>query len=51
MCSWEGLVPRHNESAGKRKSTIMKKGNKYFKSALIIEATHSGWINWWACSS
>ncbi|WP_245976763.1 IS110 family transposase [Oceanobacillus arenosus] len=26
MCSWAGLVPGHNESAGKRKSTKTKKG-------------------------
>jgi transposase len=31
LCSWAGLVPGHNESAGKRKSTNMKKGNKYLK--------------------
>jgi len=40
LCSWAGLVPGHNESAGKRKSSAMKKGNKYLKSALI-EAAHS----------
>lgn len=40
MCSWAGLVPGHNESAGKRKSAKTKKGNKYLKSALI-EAAHS----------
>ncbi|MFG3432799.1 transposase [Lysinibacillus fusiformis] len=40
LCSWAGLVPGHNESAGKRKSFAMKKGNKYLKSALI-EAAHS----------
>ncbi|MER2079690.1 MAG: IS110 family transposase [Psychrobacillus psychrotolerans] len=40
LCSWAGLTPGHNESAGKRKSTKMKKGNKYLKSALI-EAAHS----------
>ena len=40
LCSWAGLVPGHNESAGKRKSSNMKKGNKYLKSALI-EAAHS----------
>ncbi|MEK4424695.1 IS110 family transposase [Solibacillus sp. FSL K6-1523] len=40
LCSWAGLVPGHNESAGKRKSTNMKKGNKYLKSALV-EAAHS----------
>ena len=29
LCSWAGLVPGHNESAGKRKSSTMEKGNKY----------------------
>jgi transposase len=40
LCSWAGLVPGHNESAGKRKSTKTKNGNKYLKSALV-EAAHS----------
>ncbi|MBM6616696.1 IS110 family transposase [Bacillus suaedaesalsae] len=40
MCSWSGVVPGHNESAGKRKSTKTKKGNKYLRSALT-EAAHS----------
>jgi transposase len=40
MCSWAGLVPGHNESAGKRKSSKTKKGNKYLRSALT-EAAHS----------
>jgi transposase len=40
LCSWAALVPGHNESAGKRKSTKTKKGNKYLKSALT-EAAHS----------
>jgi transposase len=40
MCSWAGLVPGQNESAGKRKSSKTKKGNKYLKSALQ-EAAHS----------
>lgn len=38
--SWAGLVPGNNESAGKRKSSKTKNGNKYLKSALI-EAAHS----------
>ncbi len=33
MCSWAGLVPGQNESAGKRKSAKTKKGNKYLRSA------------------
>lgn len=40
LCSWSGVVPGHNESAGKKKSTKTKKGNKYLRSALI-EAAHS----------
>ncbi len=40
MCSWAGLVPGQNESAGKRKSSKTKNGNKYLKSALQ-EAAHS----------
>jgi transposase len=34
LCSWAGLVLGHNENAGKRKSSNMRKGNKYLKSAL-----------------
>ncbi|WP_070121403.1 IS110 family transposase [Bacillus marinisedimentorum] len=40
MCSWAGLVPGNNQSAGKRKSSKTMNGNKYLKSALI-EAAHS----------
>lgn len=40
LCSWVGLVPGHNESAGKRKSSKTRKGNKYLRSALI-EVAHS----------
>ncbi|PGZ90464.1 IS110 family transposase [Bacillus sp. AFS029533] len=40
LCSWASLVPGHNESAGKRKSSKSKKGNKYLKSGLT-EAAHS----------
>jgi transposase len=40
MCSWAGVVPGHNENAGKRKSAKTKKGNKYLRSALT-EAAHS----------
>lgn len=40
LCSWSGVVPGHNESAGKKKSSKTKKGNKYLRSALI-EAAHS----------
>jgi transposase len=40
LCSWIGLVPGHNESAGKRKPSKSRKGNKYLRSALT-EAAHS----------
>lgn len=40
MCSWAGLVPGNNQSAGKRKSSKTRNGNKYLRSALI-EAAHS----------
>jgi len=38
LCSWVGLVPGHNESAGKRKSSKTRKGNKYLRSALTEAA-------------
>jgi transposase len=38
LCSWATLVPGHNESAGKRKSSRSKKGNKYLRSALTEAA-------------
>jgi transposase len=37
---WVGLVPGQNESAGKRKSSKTRKGNKYLRSALI-EVSHT----------
>jgi len=40
LCSWVGLVPGHNESAGKRKKSRARKGNKYLRAALV-EAAHS----------
>lgn len=52
ICSWAGLSPGNNESAGKRKSTHINKGNPYLKSMLCevawITASHrefylSGW--------
>lgn len=33
--SWAGLVPECKESAGKRMSTRIRKGNKYLKSTLV----------------
>jgi transposase len=38
LCSWAALVPGHNESAGKKKSSRTKKGNKYLRSALTEAA-------------
>ena len=34
ICSWAGLCPGNNESAGKRKSTSVTKANPYIKSML-----------------
>jgi len=34
LCSWTGLAPGNNESAGKRKSAHVGKGNNYLKSML-----------------
>jgi len=35
LVSWAGLCPRNDQSAGKRRSTRMKKGAPWLKSALI----------------
>jgi transposase len=40
LCSWAGLAPGQNQSAGKRTSSRTRKGNKYLKAALV-EAAHS----------
>jgi len=40
ICSWAGLSPGNNESAGKRKSAHINKGNPYIKSILC----EAGWI-------
>ena len=40
ICSWAGLSPGNNESAGKRKSTHINKGNPYLKSMLC----EIGWV-------
>jgi len=40
LCSWLGLVPGQNESAGKRKASKARPGNKYIRAALI-ESAHS----------
>lgn len=41
FASWAGLCPGNNESAGKKKSTKILKGNKYLKAAL----TQAAWAN------
>jgi transposase len=38
LASWTGVCPRNNESAGKRKSTPIPKGNVYLKIALVEAA-------------
>lgn len=38
LCSWAGLAPGNNESAGKRKSSKTTKGNNTLRSALIQAA-------------
>lgn len=38
MCSWAGMTPGNNESAGKRKSGRTRKGNKKLRQALVEAA-------------
>lgn len=38
LTSWCGLAPGNNESAGKRRNTQVKKGNKYLRVALVTVA-------------
>lgn len=40
FASWIGLVPGCNESAGKKKSSRIRKGNAFLKSTLV-ECAHS----------
>ena len=35
LCSWAGLVPTNNESAGRRYSTRISKGGRYLKPFLV----------------
>lgn len=42
LCSWAGLSPGNNESAGKRKSGRTRKGNKKLRSALVEAARAAG---------
>lgn len=41
LVSWAGLCPGNNESAGKRRSTRIRPGNRALKNALV-EAAHGG---------
>lgn len=36
LCSWAGLCPGNNESAGKRKSGKTRKGNNLLRSTLVL---------------
>lgn len=38
LCSWAGMSPGNNESAGKRKSGRTRKGNQKLRSALVEAA-------------
>jgi len=38
LCSWAGLCPGNNESAGKRKSSRIRPGNRALKAALVEAA-------------
>ncbi|MEG1660866.1 MAG: IS110 family transposase, partial [Bacteroides sp.] len=35
LCSWDGLTPQNNESAGKKKTTRIDKAGQYIKPLLI----------------
>lgn len=35
LCSWAGICPGQNESAGKRRSGKTRRGNRYLREALI----------------
>ena len=43
LCSWAGMCPGHNESAGKRRTGKTRKANRYLRSTLIqagVAASH-----------
>ena len=42
LCSWAGVAPGNNESAGKRKSGKTRKGNQKLRSALVEAARAAG---------
>jgi transposase len=39
LCSWAALCPGHHESAGKRRTGRIRKGNPYLRAALIEAAS------------
>lgn len=41
FCSWAGIVPGCNESAGKRKTTNISKGNVHLKQVIVECAVSS----------
>lgn len=41
VCSWCGICPGNNESAGKNRSGQTTQGNKFLKSALVESAWHA----------
>jgi len=52
ICSWAGLCPGNHESAGKRKSTSITKGNPYIKSMLceiswVIAGKRNTYLSAW----
>lgn len=52
ICSWAGLCPGNNESAGKRKSSSVTKGNPYIKSMLceiawVIAGKRNTYLSAW----
>ena len=52
ICSWAGLCPGNHESAGKRKSTSIIKGNPYIKSMLceiswVISGKRNTYLSAW----
>ncbi len=38
-CSWAGLCPRSDESAGKRRSTKLRQGAPWLKTLLVKQQT------------
>jgi hypothetical protein len=45
LISWAGLCPKNDESAGKRRSTRMKKGAPWLKTTLVQIHTWLGTLS------